>query len=387
MRQLAIVLGIAFLVIGSVAGCGKTDVSKTGASGSTTPGTTPSAKLDLPASAKVQAMGVCCAKCEKRVVEVLGKVSGIGDVRCDVDKRVVTYRAKDSRTAIDAYKALRAAGWAGDLSCTDPQSPDDVFITTGQSFGGGAVDMVVFKDVHACCPGCEKAIKARVMEFLSADEVSFSGTGTQKTVTIKGKGMPQATVENAIFDAGYAEPSNPRGIPTIERRSSSRPKGPAIVTAEVKGIYICCATCEKDAKAALAKVPGVSDVQCDLKKRIVTYKAKDGNVANEGLKTLNAAGFGGVLKHDGPPETQFTVVGNFLGDFGKWSEIRIKDVHVCCEGCEKAIKEVFKGSDVTFAGSGSQKEVVLKGKDLNSTTVMGQLIAAGFYGNPSAPTK
>ncbi|MBY0521809.1 MAG: heavy-metal-associated domain-containing protein [Gemmataceae bacterium] len=174
---------------------------------------------------------------------------------------------------------------------------------------------------------------------------------------------------------GSTTPSKPASVPLSTKAEAANK-----VNAEVKGIFMCCADCQKDAKDALAKVDGISDVTTDVKEKKVTYKARDGKTANAGGEALHAAGFGGELKHDGGDS--FATVGKNLTG-GKQDQVTIKGVHVCCDGCEKAIRGLFKDAGVTFDGKGSVKDVVIKGKDLNAGDAMNALAEAGFWGKIS----
>jgi copper chaperone CopZ len=78
-------------------------------------------------------------------------------------------------------------------------------------------------------------------------------------------------------------------------------------------------------------------------------------------------------------EGGFTTVGKPLMS-GKSDEITIKNVHVCCGGCEKAIKGAIKEGDVSFEGSGPQKTVRITGKELDVGKVFDAVWQAGYSG-------
>ena len=126
--QLLVIVGIIGLA-GAAAlgtGCNKGS-SSTPAAGAPPTGSQPAA-ANLPTSAEVKGIGVCCGKCAQNVKEALGKVDGIGDVTCDVEKQLVTYKAKDGKAAVAGWDALRKAGFAGDFKQDDK---DTGFTVTG----------------------------------------------------------------------------------------------------------------------------------------------------------------------------------------------------------------------------------------------------------------
>ena len=60
----------------------------------------------------------------------------------------------------------------------------------------------------------------------------------------------------------------------------------------------------------------------------------------------------------------------------------VKDVHVCCGLCQKAIKGLFKDTTVTFEEKGPQRTVRIEGSDLSRGGVLETLRKAGFNGTP-----
>jgi copper chaperone CopZ len=155
------------------------------------------------------------------------------------------------------------------------------------------------------------------------------------------------------------------------------------ITAEVKGIGICCDRCAKDVKNTLAKVEGVGEVTCYVDKQLVTFKARDLKASDAGREALNKAGFGGQFTDDSPQKT-FMDVSYAVVVKGEHNEFALKNVHVCCAGCEKAIKAAAKGAsndvDVTFEGTGSQKTVRFKGNKLDVGAIEGSVRKAGYNG-------
>jgi copper chaperone CopZ len=170
-----------------------------------------------------------------------------------------------------------------------------------------------------------------------------------------------------------------QGAAADPTKPSPPPAASYPVTAEKTGIFICCGECEKQVKETLGKVDGIGPVTCDLKKKVVTYKAKNGAAATAGNFALEKAGFGGQYKDDAPASDNktFLTVGERLGG-SVVDSLEIKGVHVCCEGCEKAIRDLFKDAEVTFDGTGPQKTVKVKGKNLNDAAAWNALKRAGF---------
>jgi hypothetical protein len=147
---------------------------------------------------------------------------------------------------------------------------------------------------------------------------------------------------------------------------------------EIKGPHICCKQCVGVAQKVLNKVDGVSDVMPDASTKTVKFTAKDDKAAAAGFKALVDAGFFGTATNDGK-ELKISVTAPKAGE--KADVVVVKDVHVCCGQCQKAIVKLFDGSKVTFEGKGPQRTVRIEGTSLESSAVMDALRKAGFNGD------
>lgn len=148
---------------------------------------------------------------------------------------------------------------------------------------------------------------------------------------------------------------------------------------EVKGPHICCPQCAKVVGAILKKVDGVSDVKADRQTKIVTFTAKDDKAAAAGYSALIEGGFYGSATANGK-KLQITLP--VLKNGAKADVVTVKDVHVCCGACQKAINKLFSDSKVSYTGKGPQKTVRIEGTDLNRREVMEALHKTGFNGTP-----
>jgi len=145
---------------------------------------------------------------------------------------------------------------------------------------------------------------------------------------------------------------------------------------EVKGPHLCCGQCVKIATNLLKKVDGVSDIKADQKSKVVTFTAKDDKAAKAGFQAIVEGGFFGTATEGGKALEAVIPA----GPKGKADVVSVKDVHVCCGQCEKAINKIFTGSKVSFDGKGPQKTVRIEGKNLDRGEVLETLHKTGFNG-------
>jgi copper chaperone CopZ len=149
-------------------------------------------------------------------------------------------------------------------------------------------------------------------------------------------------------------------------------------TVEVKGPHVCCGQCVKVVTGILKKVDGVSDIKADQKNKVVTFTAKSDSAAKAGFKALVDGGFFGNAT-EGGKEIKLDLPATKKGD--KADVVTVKDVHVCCGACQKAITKIFNDSKVTFEGPSPQRTVRIEGKGLDRADVMETLHKAGFNGS------
>jgi copper chaperone CopZ len=146
---------------------------------------------------------------------------------------------------------------------------------------------------------------------------------------------------------------------------------------EFKGPHICCQQCINIVGNILKKVDGVSDVKSDTKTKTVTFTAKNSAAAKAGFKALVDGGFFGTATEDGK-EIKLDIATPKAG--AKVETITVKDVHVCCGACQKAVNKAFDSAKVTYEGKGPQRTVRIEGADLEPSAVIQTLRKAGFNG-------
>jgi copper chaperone CopZ len=147
----------------------------------------------------------------------------------------------------------------------------------------------------------------------------------------------------------------------------------------VKGPHICCGNCVTAAQKLLANIDGVSDAKADVKSKTVSFTAKDAAATKAGIDALVKGGFSGTATSDGKA---VTVVLPEVKKGDKVDAVVVKDVHVCCGLCQKAINKLFADSKVKYEGSGAQRTVRIEGGELYRGTVLETLRKAGFNGTP-----
>jgi hypothetical protein len=129
------------------------------------------------------------------VQQILGKVEGIGDVKCDRANKSVSFTAKDPTAVMKAVEALEAGGFGP----TEGEFGDTSFKKAIKTTTGMKTNEVTVLGVHACCGQCNTAIKALFKDA----QVTITGKGPQKDLRITGKDLDPAQVLNTLQEAGF----------------------------------------------------------------------------------------------------------------------------------------------------------------------------------------
>ena len=148
---------------------------------------------------------------------------------------------------------------------------------------------------------------------------------------------------------------------------------------EVKGVHMCCGQCVKIIAKTLGKVEGVSDAACDRKAKTIKFKADDAKVAKKALRRLTNAGFFGKAAIDGKAAK---LPASGAKKDQKSDSIAIRNVHLCCGLCVKAVTKALKAVEGVEGVAPNRKKntVQLIGKQFDVTAAIAALNKAGFNG-------
>jgi len=147
---------------------------------------------------------------------------------------------------------------------------------------------------------------------------------------------------------------------------------------EMKGPHICCKQCVSVVGSILGKVEGVSNVTADTKTKTVTFTATTDQAAKAGVQALIKGGFFGTATQG---NKAISIEAPAAAKGQKADVVMVKDVHVCCGACQKAINKLFTDAKVSYTGKGPQKTVRIEGTGLDTGEVMEALRKAGFNGS------
>ena len=126
-------------------------------------------------------------------------------------------------------------------------------------------------------------------------------------------------------------------------------------------------------------MPGVTNINCDLNTKMVTFSVPDDKTARRGVKALAAAGFFGTATHS-KKNVAFPDAGAKKGQ--KLDTFVLEGIHLCCGSCvtgsQKSLVNVtgVKVIDIDR----KQKTIKLTGSSIDVKAAIAALNKAGFYG-------
>ena len=241
------------------------------------------------------------------------------------------------------------------------------------------------------CP----SLDAQVRDWTRAADgkkisAEFAGMKDESTVKIKlGNGQiyevplsglsPEdgAYIKEAVAKEGGA--MKPAAGSAATTPAPAVPEGAVTIT--LSGVHLCCKDCEE----AVLKIPanekspipaGVT-LTPDRKEGTIVIAAPSGKDAQAALRGVIAAGL------YGKSDNEAVKIADLKSDEFTASTMVLRDVHLCCGGCVKALAKAVESVDGVKsqdAKTGSTR-VTVTGKDFKTYEVMQALREAGFGGS------
>ena len=197
-------------------------------------------------------------------------------------------------------------------------------------------------------------------------EVPLSGLSPEDNAFIK----ELVAKEGGAMKPGAGSAATP--APTV-------PEGAITIT--LSGVHLCCKDCEeavlKIPANEKAPIPAGVTFTPDRKAGTIVIAAPSGKYAQAALRGVMAAGF------YGKSDNEAVKIADLKPDEFTASTMVLRDVHLCCSGCVKALAKAVESVDGVKsqgAKTGSTR-VTVTGEDFKTYEVMQALREAGFGGS------
>lgn len=241
------------------------------------------------------------------------------------------------------------------------------------------------------CP----SLDAQVRDWTRAADgkkisAEFAGMKDESTVKIKlGNGQIYEVPLSGLSpeDGAYIKEvvAKEGGAMKPAAGSAATTPAPAVpegaVTITLSGVHLCCKDCEeavlKIPANEKAPIPAGVTLTPDRKEGTIVIAAPSGKDAQAALRGVIAAGL------YGKSDNEAVKIADLKPDEFTASTMVLRDVHLCCGGCVKALAKAVESVDGVKsqnAKPGSTR-VTVTGEDFKTYEVMQALREAGFGGS------
>jgi copper chaperone CopZ len=151
-------------------------------------------------------------------------------------------------------------------------------------------------------------------------------------------------------------------------------------TVTLKDVHICCGSCVTGVKTATTPIKGLTAVASQADKTVV-LTAADKETLQKGVDALVAAGYFGKSSDDTVKVNAVTGAKD-----GKVQSVDIEGVHLCCNSCVTAMKDVLKKVDGVKTDTVKSKATSFNvAGDFDSKALFAEMQKAGLTGKVAAP--
>src|SRR5687768_852480 len=98
----------------------------------------------------VRGVHLCCGGCQDAADAALIEVEGISDISCDVNTKVISYKAVSDKAAAAGIEALAAAGFYG----TATHDAKKLAYPDSGAKKGMKANSLLLTGLHLCCTAC-----------------------------------------------------------------------------------------------------------------------------------------------------------------------------------------------------------------------------------------
>lgn len=140
---------------------------------------------------------LCCGSCQTIADAALSEVDGVSAISCDLNTKVISYKADSDKSAAAGIKALAGAGFFGVAS--HDKKPLKYPVSGAKK--GAKANTILLLGVHLCCGACVAASQKALEDVKGVRLIDIDRN--EKTVKLTGDsiGVPEAIA--ALNKAGF----------------------------------------------------------------------------------------------------------------------------------------------------------------------------------------
>jgi copper chaperone CopZ len=159
----------------------------------------------------VKSTHLCCGGCQAGAEEALSEVEGVASISCDLNTKVISFKADGDKAAGEGIKALAKAGFFGQAAHGDKPLK---FPVSGAKKGMKA-NSFTLAGIHLCCSACVTGSQKALVDVKGVSLIDIDRN--EKTIKLTGDSVSVPEAVAALNKAGFycrlEQPKKPRAQP------------------------------------------------------------------------------------------------------------------------------------------------------------------------------
>lgn len=145
----------------------------------------------------VKGTHLCCGGCQAAADEALSEVEGLSDISCDVNTKVISYKADSDNAAAAGIEALAATGFYGVATHGEMKL---AYPDSGAKKGMKA-SSVLLTGLHLCCTACVTGSQEALVDVKGVSLIDIDRN--EQTIKLIGDAIDVPEAIAALNKAGF----------------------------------------------------------------------------------------------------------------------------------------------------------------------------------------
>ena len=145
----------------------------------------------------VKGTHLCCGGCQAAADEALSEVDGLSDISCDVNTKVISYKASSEKAAAAGIKALAAAGFYG----TATHDAKKLMFPESGAKKGMKANSLLLTGLHLCCTACVTGSQKSLENVKGVSLIDIDRN--EQTIKLTGDAISVPEAIAALNKAGF----------------------------------------------------------------------------------------------------------------------------------------------------------------------------------------
>ena len=168
-------------------------------------------QLGLAGTVTVKGVHMCCGGCKSIAEAAMADLKGVDKVVCDLNTKVIEFKAADEKAVALGIKALAEAGFYGKAN---HEKKTLAFPKSGAKKGTKS-NVVLLSGVHLCCTACVSASHKALLKVKGVTVIDIDRNA--KSIKLTGDAMDQLKVVEALNRAGFYGQIGKKTAPTVNK--------------------------------------------------------------------------------------------------------------------------------------------------------------------------